>query len=139
MKFRQSKPHSKRQRKPHSNKIDAERKGRRAENIVAFLLRLKGYRILGQRVKTPKGEIDIIAKRFKSLVFIEVKARRDYETGVLSVTQRQAKRIISAANYWRSAQENYNDCACRFDIVIVNPYLSITHLKSAFDETGNVL
>jgi len=123
--------------KPLSKKRLAERKGRRAETLVILWLRLKGYRILGQRVKTPQGEIDIIAKRFKSLVFIEVKARKDFETGILSIKPRQIKRIISAANYWRSIKQNYNDFTCRFDIVIVNPYLSITHIKNAFDEAGN--
>jgi len=124
--------------KPQSKKTIAERKGRRAENIVALWLRVRGFSIIGQRVKTPKGEIDIIAKRFKSLVFIEVKARKDFEIGVNSISHKQIHRIIAAANYWRAGKQKYNDCSCRFDIVIVNPYLSITHLKNAFDEAGNV-
>ena len=123
--------------KPLSKKRQAERKGRWSENLVILWLRLKGYRILEKRIKTPKGEIDIIAKRFKSLIFIEVKARKNVETGLFSITPRQIKRIISAANYWRSVKHKYNDFTCRFDIVIVNPYLSITHIKNAFDEAGN--
>ncbi len=122
-----------------SKRSTAELKGRRAESLSTLWLRLKGYQILGRRVKTPKGEIDIIAKRFKSLVFIEVKARKDIETGLLSITTRQAKRIIAATNYWRAGQEKYSDFTCRFDIIIVNPYLSITHLENAFDETGNAI
>ena len=53
----------------------AHRLGLRAEMLAAMLLRLKGYRILAQRLKTPAGEIDMVARRGRSLAIVEVKAR----------------------------------------------------------------
>ena len=53
----------------------AERGGRRAERLAAWWLRLKGWRILAVRARTPVGEVDLVARRGRVLAFIEVKAR----------------------------------------------------------------
>ena len=53
----------------------AERGGRRAETIAAWWLRLKGWTILARRVRTPVGEVDLVARRGRVTAFIEVKAR----------------------------------------------------------------
>jgi putative endonuclease len=53
----------------------AERGGRRAESLAAWWLRLKGWRILARRVRTPVGEIDLVARRGRTIAFVEVKAR----------------------------------------------------------------
>ncbi len=60
----------------------AEARGRRAENVAALYLRLKGYRILARRAKLFCGEIDLIARRSDTLAFIEVKYRRDHGAGL---------------------------------------------------------
>ena len=57
------------------NRLAAEKSGRQGEAIAAWFLRLKGWRIVGARVKTPRGEVDLIARRGKSIAFVEVKAR----------------------------------------------------------------
>ena len=54
----------------------AERRGRLAEWAAALCLRLRGYRILALRHRTPLGEIDLIARKGDLVVFVEVKARR---------------------------------------------------------------
>ncbi len=117
----------------------AERKGRKAETLAVWWLRLHGYRIIARRQKTPKGEIDIIAERGKTLVFVEVKARADFEKGILSITPYQIHRIIAAAQYWRSIRKSSQNVVCRFDILLVKPYLLIKHIKNAFDETGKAV
>ena len=53
----------------------AERRGRRAELIAAWYLRLKLYRVLARRYRTPVGEIDLIVRRGRTIVFVEVKHR----------------------------------------------------------------
>ena len=53
----------------------AERRGRTGETVAAFWLRLKGYRILATRLRTPVGEIDLIASQGRITAFVEVKAR----------------------------------------------------------------
>jgi putative endonuclease len=57
------------------NRQRAEARGRRGEAIAAWWLRLHGWRILGERVRNPRGEVDLIARRGRTLAFIEVKAR----------------------------------------------------------------
>ncbi len=117
----------------------AEKKGRSAENLAIWWLRLQGYAIIARREKTPKGEIDIIARRGKTLVFIEVKARADFDRGVQSISRHQIRRIVAAAQYWRSTRRNEQNFTCRFDIVLVKPYLLIKHIKNAFDESGQAI
>jgi len=51
--------------------------GRKAESLAAFALRLKGYRVLARRLRTPAGEIDLIVRRGATIAFVEVKARAD--------------------------------------------------------------
>ena len=60
---------------PSRRRRDAERRGKRGEGWAAWYLRLKGYRIVGRRVRTPLGEIDIIARRGRVTAFVEVKSR----------------------------------------------------------------
>jgi len=62
-----------------NNRQKAWRYGQAAEAICTLSLRLRGYRILARRFKTPLGEIDIIARRGNRIAFIEVKARQDLE------------------------------------------------------------
>jgi len=62
--------------KPKSRaRIEAYLGGHRAETLAAWFLRLKLYRVVQRRYKTPVGEIDLIAERFGTTVFVEVKAR----------------------------------------------------------------
>ena len=52
-----------------------EAQGRRGEVLAAWYLRLTGWRILAHRLKTPRGEIDLIARRGRTVIFVEVKWR----------------------------------------------------------------
>ncbi|MGI9465145.1 MAG: YraN family protein [Aestuariivirgaceae bacterium] len=110
----------------------AERHGHLAEHAAAWLLRLKGFRIIERRVQTSKGEIDIIAGRGRLLVFAEVKARASHDLALEAVSPRQARRIIEAAQIWvaRNGQDQGYDC--RFDIITVSPYLWPQHVANAF-------
>ena len=70
----------------------AERRGHFAETIALIYLRLKGYRLLAMRYKTPQGEVDLIMRRRDVTAFIEVKARRSRDEGVTAVTNTQSRR-----------------------------------------------
>ena len=82
----------------------AWRYGQAAETICALSLQLRGYRILARQFKTPLGEVDIIARRGRVLVFIEVKARQDLERAAQSIGEQQRgphrtrRRIVFAAS-----------------------------------------
>ena len=69
--------------------------GLSAESRATACLLLKGYRILARRFKTPVGEIDIVARRRSTLVFVEVKARKNLDDAAEALTARQQARIRS--------------------------------------------
>jgi putative endonuclease len=115
------------------NRQRAERSGRRAEIWAALWLRLKGYRILQTRYKTKLGEIDLIAKKGKAIVFIEVKHRRNAEDGLHSVTDFQARRIGDAAElYMVKAYRKHPDAEMRFDIMITGARFFPIHIRDAW-------
>jgi putative endonuclease len=97
------------------------KRGRFSEAVAAALLIAKGYRILGRRVKTRAGEIDIIAVRGKRLVFVEVKRRltRDDSEGAVSV--RQAARIRRAADLWLAQRPRYHGHVFAYDVILSVP------------------
>jgi len=75
----------------------AERGGRRAETIAALWLRLKGWSILARRVRTPVGEIDLVARRGRTLAFVEVKARATAEQAGFALDYYRLRRVAAAA------------------------------------------
>jgi putative endonuclease len=75
----------------------AERGGRKAEAIAAWWLRLKFWTILGRRVRTPVGEVDLVARRGRVLAFVEVKARGDQRSADLALDEYRLRRVAAAA------------------------------------------
>jgi len=101
----------------------AESRGRSAESLAALLLRLKLYRILGRRVRTHTGEIDLVALSPSGvLCFIEVKARSDDRAALESVGPRQRARIARAAALFVASRPGLARRPMRFDIVAVAPF-----------------
>ena len=96
-------------------------RGRRAERVAAWRLRLAGYRVLARRYRTPVGEIDLIVRRGRRLVMVEVKARPTEALARQAVPERQRRRIEMAARRFLAANPRYRDCAVRFDVVAVVP------------------
>ena len=116
------------------NRQKAERRGRTAEWIAMLFLMCKGYRILGHRLRTPYGEVDIAAWKDNVLVIVEVKARRTYDAGAYAVTpmaqQRIARASQSLAGRWRLTH-----APIRFDLVVVGSGLLPRHERAAwYDE-----
>jgi putative endonuclease len=108
--------------------------GRRQEIIAALLLMLKGYRILGFRLKTPEGEIDLLAQRGDTLAVVEVKSRATLQAALDAVrpTQRQRlKRAARAIAARRSKQPNV-----RLDLVALAPGAWPRHIPDAWREDG---
>ena len=79
------------------NRRRAERGGRRAETIASWWLRLKGWKILARRVRTPVGEIDIVARRGRTVAFVEVKARATADEAIRSLDEYRLRRVAAAA------------------------------------------
>ncbi|MFN0191545.1 MAG: YraN family protein [Aestuariivirga sp.] len=110
----------------------SERRGRHAETLALWCLRLKGYRLLARRYKSPHGEVDLIMRKGDVTAFIEVKARLSEEFAMEAVTERQARRISAAARFWMARDRKANLGVCRFDIVTVRPYHWPRHIENAF-------
>jgi len=106
--------------------------GSRAETIAAWILRFKGYRILAHRYKTPRGEIDIIAKRGQTLVFVEVKARARINPDHPIVLNRQFKRIAASAEVFISKWKGAAPKSIRFDVIVIQTRHMPKHLKEVW-------
>jgi len=107
--------------------------GLSAESRAAALLLAKGFRIAARRWRCPAGEIDIVARRGKLLIFVEVKARARLDDAAYSVTERQQRRVAAAASAWLA--ENPDDAISdmRFDAILVAPRSLPRHIAGAFE------
>jgi len=112
----------------------AERRGRWAESLCLWSLRLRGYRILARDYRVAVGEIDILARRGRTLVAIEVKARDDHASAGEAVTPRQRRRIMRAAAYFISGRPSLAALTVRFDVMLVMPRRLPLHLRDAWRE-----
>ena len=111
----------------------AELRGRRSELWAVLLLSCKFYRVLGWRVKTPLGEIDLVALSPDGvLCFIEVKARGGEGSAAEAITARQRSRIERAAALYLGARPALRQKAVRFDAMLVTPRSWPRHVKDAW-------
>jgi putative endonuclease len=103
------------------------------ESRAAAFLVAKGFRILARRWRCPLGEIDIIARRKQLVVFVEVKARERLDDAAESVTARQQRRIVAAAEIWLAQNSEFAEADMRFDAMLVAPGRIPQHIPAAFD------
>lgn len=120
---------------PRPERQIAFRLGLSAESRAAAFLIAKGFRIVARRWRSRVGEIDIVARRRKLLVFVEVKARERLDDAAWSVTDRQRARIAAAAEAWLAAHPSRDILDMRFDAVLVAPGRMPRHIPAAFDMT----
>jgi putative endonuclease len=112
--------------------VSADRTGHRAELAARWLLRLKGFKVLARRFKSPAGEIDLVGLRGDLLVFVEVKARAGHLLALQSLTARQRRRIARAAEHFLKLRPDLRACRCRFDLVTWAPWHLPRHLPDAW-------
>ena len=109
----------------------AERNGREGERRAALWLLAKGWAILAQRVKTPRGEIDLIARRGGIIAFVEVKWRRDRADLDLAIDERRLARVAAAvecvAHEYAKAGEDL-----RIDVMLLAPGTLPRHIANAW-------
>jgi putative endonuclease len=118
---------------PRPERIKAFRLGLSAESRAAMFLIAKAYRIVARRWKTPFGEIDIVARRRRTLVFVEVKARATADDAAEAVTARGKARIVGAAQFWLASHPDDVNAEIRFDVIAVAPGKMPRHIANAFD------
>ena len=105
----------------------AERGGRRAERLAAWWLRLKGWRILAIRARTPVGEVDLVARRGRTLAFIEVKARASEAEAAIALDDYRLRRVARAAEALAARYMREGDIV-RIDAMFVMPWRLPRHL-----------
>jgi putative endonuclease len=109
----------------------AEKGGRRAETIAAWWLRLKGWAILARRVRTPVGEVDLVARRGRILAFVEVKARASAGEAALALDDYRLRRVAAAAEALAHRYARAGD-DLRIDAIFVVPHRFPRHLTNVW-------
>lgn len=111
----------------------AERSGRSAETVAAMFLRLQGFSIAGTRVKTPVGELDLVARRGSLTVFVEVKARTSGAAELATLEAVNRQRITRAAQYYLALHPEISAGDLRFDVIFLAPWRWPRHVRNAFE------
>jgi len=116
---------------PSGARLAAEKRGRQAERIAGWWLRLKGWQIVGRRMRTPAGEVDLVARRGAMLAFVEVKARARGADLDLAIDERRLSRVAAAAEIL------FHDLAkpgddMRIDVILLAPGRPPRHLANVW-------
>ncbi|MBS7704865.1 YraN family protein [Chelatococcus asaccharovorans] len=111
-------------------RLTSHRRGLGGERLAALLLMVKGYRIVSRRYAALGGEIDLVAKRGRTIAFVEVKARRDLDDARVAITPDKRRRLARAARHWLSHNPWAVGMTLRFDAVFVAPRRLPRHLAN---------
>lgn len=119
---------------------DAKEFGKRGEELAARHLSKLGYEVIDKNYRTQVGEIDIVAKEGGTLVFVEVKSRRDENFGPpeLAVNYRKRRQLTRAAFLYLTRKKKQNE-PCRFDVVCVSVRpegVKVSVIRDAFELAG---
>lgn len=109
----------------------AEAAGRRGERLAAWWLRLKGWQILDRRVRTPAGEVDLVARRGNLVAFVEVKLRRTAAELDHAIDQRRLARVAAAAEVLMPRYAA-NGEDIRIDVILLAPGARPRHIEHAW-------
>ncbi|MDZ7629436.1 MAG: YraN family protein [Parvularculaceae bacterium] len=100
-------------------RIRAERSGRAAETLAAWVYRLRGYEILDRRFQAAGGEIDLVARKGSLLAFVEVKRRAEIEAALFAVSFKNRRRMEQAVKSWLARRPRLAQSDIRYDIAAV--------------------
>lgn len=109
----------------------AESRGRKGERFAALWLQLQGWRILGRRVKTARGEIDLVARRGRQVAFIEVKWRASGEGLDTAIDAYRLRRVAAAAEAVAHRYARTGD-SIRIDMLLLAPGSWPRHIVNAW-------
>ncbi len=109
----------------------AEQRGRGAETLACWYLRLKGWRILARRARVAGGEVDIVARRGRTVAFVEVKARSSLDSAGLALDRHRLKRVAAAAEQLAQRFARDGD-SVRIDALFIVPGRWPRHLANVW-------
>jgi putative endonuclease len=108
----------------------ARERGRAAEWLAAFYLMAKGYQILGFRLRTPQGEIDLLARRGRVLAVVEVKRRASRALALDAIGFAQRERLLRAGRSLAATRPALRQLALRIDLIALAPKTFPRHLRN---------
>ena len=117
------------------NRQAAEASGRRGERLAGWWLRLKGWRILDRRVRTPAGEVDIVARKGTLVAFVEVKTRSTAPELDFAIDERRLSRVAAAAEVLMPRYAGPGD-DIRVDVILIAPGTRPRHIENAWIGSG---
>lgn len=115
----------------HRDRRVAEAAGRRGERIAGWWLRLGGWRILDRRVRTPAGEVDLVARKGSLVAFVEVKSRATAAELDWAIDQRRLARVAAAAEVLMPRFAGPGD-DIRVDVILLAPGARPRHIENAW-------
>lgn len=107
--------------------------GRRSEWLAIIWLFFKGYRLLARRFGGKGGEIDLIMKRGRLVIFVEVKRRGMMEEALVSITPKKRRLVAGRVRQWLARNPWAMDHDLRFDAVFIAPWRWPQHVVGAFE------
>ena len=113
------------------NRQLAETRGRTAETIAAWWLRLHGWSILARRARVPGGEVDLIARRGRTVAFVEVKQRGTEDAAAWSLDEYRLRRVAVAAERLAPRYARDGD-DIRIDALFIVPRRLPRHLANVW-------
>ena len=113
----------------------AEQRGREGEAEAAMWLTAQGWRVLAERVKTKRGEIDLIVRKGALVAFVEVKWRARSADLATAIDERRLARVAAAAELvWQDYAGAGEDI--RIDVILLAPGVKPTHIENAWMPLG---
>jgi putative endonuclease len=112
--------------------LRAEIRGRDAVAIGAEALAAEGWTILGRRLRTPAGELDLVVERDGLLAFVEVKARPSLHEAAYALGAAQRRRLAAAADSWLAQHPGHGAAGIRFDVLVVAADGTVRRIADAF-------
>jgi len=112
--------------------LRAQAQGVGAETLACAALLADGWSIRGRRLRTPAGEVDIVAERDGLLAFVEVKRRPTLAEAAASLGARQRARLLAAAEIVLVANPGWGAAGVRFDVLVVDDAGQVRRIVDAF-------
>jgi putative endonuclease len=114
----------------------ANRRGRLAEDAASAALERRGWTILARRLRTPAGEIDLVAEKEGLLAIVEVKARRGLVDAAEALSVRQQARLLAATEIILATHPDWGAEGVRFDLMLVDAGGVVRRITDAFRGNG---
>lgn len=111
----------------------AEQRGRRGEWLAAWWLRLHGWRIVATRTRTPHGEVDLIARRWRTIIFVDVKTRATHAELDHAIDAYRLRRVAAATHALVPRFARARD-TIRIDVILIAPGTWPRHLTNVWQD-----